>query len=141
MRSILIISTVALALPVFSAPPKPDVEKAVLAAQKAYVDGLVKSDKAILEKILGEELTYTHSSAKTETKADVLQVISSGSAKYVSVDFQDVKLRQYGNVVVSTQKAAFTTKQSGTTKIYMTIVWAKEKGGWQMVSRQATKLP
>ena len=137
----MILSTVALALPLFSAQPKPDVEKAVLAAQKAYADALMKSDTAALGKVLGDDLTYTHSSSKTETKADVLKVISSGSTKYESVDFQDVKVRQYGNVVVTTQKATFKTVQSGANKLYMTIVWAKGKDGWRMVSRQATKLP
>ena len=26
-------------------------------------------------------------------------------------------------------------------KVYVTMVWAKQPGGWQMVQRQATRLP
>ncbi len=36
---------------------------------------MIKHDKAALEKLLADDLVYIHSSSKTETKAEVIQVI------------------------------------------------------------------
>ena len=83
---------------VFGGTPKPDAKKAVLAAEQAFVDAMIKADKAALEKLLADDLVYVHSSSKAETKAEVLQVIASGSATYESMEFRDTTVRQYGDV-------------------------------------------
>src|SRR5260370_13110444 len=141
MKTTILISCLAAALTLSAAMPKSDVEKAVLAAAKAWVDAMIQGDAATLGKLLGDDLSYTHSSAKTETKSDLLKVISSHSTQYEAIDFTDTKVRQYGNVAVVTHKAMFRSKQSGIANLYVTNVWAKQDGGCQLVSRQATKLP
>jgi ketosteroid isomerase-like protein len=147
LRSILILSLFACSLPLFGGAAKSDDEKAVMAVEKQWVNALLKNDAAALDKLLGDDLSYTHSSAKTETKADVLQVVKSGATKYDAIDLKNTKLRQYGSVVVATHdltlKSAMSNKTNpgGVTKLYVTLVWAKQGSGWQLVSRQATKLP
>jgi hypothetical protein len=139
IRSILFLF--ALALPVFAGPPKPADEKAVLAAEKQLVAAMIKADAAALEKLLGDDLSYTHSAALTETKPQVLQVIKSGSTKYDAIEFNDTKVRQYGNVVITNHKMTIKNPPNAVNKLYVTMVWAKQSGGWQLVNRQATKLP
>jgi len=131
----------ALALPILAGPPKPADEKAVLAAQKQLVDAMIKGDATALEKLLADDLSYTHSNALTETKAQVLQVIKSGSTKYESIEFVDTKVRQYGDVVVTNHKMNFKNPGTPVNKLFVTMVWAKQSGGWQLVNRQATRLP
>ena len=141
IRSILILSLFAMALPVFGSAAKPDDEKAVLAAEKQLAAAMVKADIAVLDKLLSDDLSYTHSSAKHETKADVIQVFKTGSAKYTAVEYLDTKVRQFGAVVVTTHNMTITSQPTGVSKLYVTFVWAKQPAGWQLVSRQATKLP
>ena len=50
---------------VFGGTPKADAKKAVLAAEQAYVDAMIKRDKAALEKLLADDLVYVHSSSKS----------------------------------------------------------------------------
>ena len=126
---------------VFGGTPKEDAKKAVLAAEQAYVDAMIKHDKAALEKLLADDLVYIHSSSKNETKAEVIQAVTSGSATYESIDFRDTTVRQYGDVVITNHKATIKTKQTGVANLLVTHVWAKNKGGWQFVSRQASRLP
>jgi len=126
---------------VFGGTPKEDAKKAVLAAEQAYVDAMIKHDKAALEKLLADDLVYIHSSSKSESKADVIQVIASGSTTYESIEFRDTTVRQYGDVVITNHKATIKTKQTGVANLLVTHVWAKNKGGWQFVSRQASRLP
>ena len=126
---------------VFGGTPKEDAKKSVLAAEQAYVDAMIKHDKAALEKLLADDLVYIHSSSKNETKAEVIQAVTSGSATYESIDFRDTTVRQYGDVVITNHKATIKTKQTGVANLLVTHVWAKNKGGWQFVSRQASRLP
>ena len=142
MKTLLILILAALATAtVFGGTPKPDAQKAVLAAEQAFVDAMIKADKAALEKLLADDLVYVHSSTKVETKAEVIQVVTSGSATYESIEFRDTNARQYGDVVVTTHKATIKTKQTGVANLFVTHVWVKQKGGWQFASRQASRLP
>ena len=126
---------------VFGGTPKADAKKAVLAAEQEFIAAMIKHDKAALEKLLADDLVYIHSSSKSETKAEVIQAVTSGSATYESIEFRDTMVRQYGDVVVTTHKAAIKTKQSGVSNLLVTHVWVKNKGGWQFASRQASRLP
>ena len=118
-----------------------EAKEAVLAAEQAFVDAMTNADKAALERFLADDLVYVHSSSKAETKAEVLQAISSVFATYQSIEFRDSTVRQYGDVVITTHKAAINTKQSGVANLLATHVWVKNKGGWQFASRHAARLP
>jgi ketosteroid isomerase-like protein len=143
MKQLIKLSIVLLAAAATSwtAEPSSSAKEAVLNAEIAWKQAVLKSDGNILDKLLSADLSYTHSSSKTQTKAQFIEDVTSGTTFYKSIDFENTKLRQYGDVVVVTQSAVITTTQTGTSHLYLTEVWAHEGGRWQMVSRQATKLP
>ncbi len=124
-----------------AAAPSPDVKEAVLQAEGEWKAAVLKGDGKALDKLLSADLSYTHSSAKTQTKEQFIQDATGGATVYKSIEFENTKLRQYGNVVVITHSAVITTVQTGTSHLYLTEVWAYQDARWQMVSRQATKLP
>jgi hypothetical protein len=125
----------------FAAEPKPDMKAAVLAAEQKWVDAVIHGDGAALEKLMSPDILYTHSSAMTQTRAEFIKAATSGSTKYTAIDFSDVVVRQYGHTAIITHKAVFKTVQNGETHLFVGEVWAEQNGAWQMVSRQATKLP
>ena len=129
----------ALSLPAFAGLASPSDEKAVLAAEKQYIDGMVKSDPDSVAKVLADDLSYTHSSAKMETKADVLKGIT-GKVQYTSITVESTKVRQYGYTIITSHNMMYTGPNV-SSHVYVTMVWVKQGGGWQMVQRQATKLP
>jgi len=129
----------ALSLPAFAGLATPSDEKAALAAEKQYIDGMVKSDPDSVAKVLADDLSYTHSSAKMETKADVLKGITN-TVQYTSITVESTKVRQYGNTIITNHNMMYTGPKV-SSHVYVTMVWVKQAGGWQMVTRQATKLP
>ncbi len=94
-----------------------------------------------LGKAARNDLSYTHSSGKTQTKEQFIDDATGGTTVYKSIEFESTKVRQYGSVAVITHAATITTVQTGATHLYLTEVWAQEGGRWQLASRQATKIP
>jgi len=139
LRSTLILSLLA-AAPVFAGSAKADDEKAVLTAEKQYAEAMVKKDPAVLEKLLGDDLSYTHSNLLQETKVDVINGIKSGKTNYKAIEFKTTKVRQYGNTMITNHDMVFA-QPARVNNVYVTMVWVKTPAGWQMVQRQATRLP
>lgn len=134
-----LLSLFAVALQMFGAV-KPDDQKAVLEAEKQLATAMIKADVATLEKLLVDDLSYTHSAAKTETKAEVVQTAKTGSTKYESINYDTTNVRQYGNSVITTHNMTIVAN-GASNKLYVTFVWVKNGNNWQLASRQATKLP
>jgi hypothetical protein len=99
-------------------------------AEKEWADAAAAADVSVLDRLFSDDLVYTHSGGKQQTKAQVLDDIKN---KRVNVDYanETTSLRQYGNVMLVAHK------RSGT---FYTMVWVKQPSGWKLVSRQATKL-
>ncbi|HMF77906.1 MAG TPA: nuclear transport factor 2 family protein [Bryobacteraceae bacterium] len=131
----------ALACCLSAAEPTASVKTAVTNAQKEWTAAVLKGDRSTLDKLLAPDLSYTHSSAKTQTKEEFIHDATAGGTTYKSIDFENTKLRQYGDTVVITHAAVITTVQTGVSHLYITEVWVLQGGHWQMASRQATKLP
>jgi hypothetical protein len=112
----------------------------VLAAESQLATAMIKGDVATIDKLLSDDLSYTHSNAKIENKADVLRTATTGSTKYESISYDTTTVRQYGDTVVTTHNMTFVV-QPNTNKLYVTFVWIKQPAGWQLVARQATRLP
>lgn len=133
----LVMSIGLLALPLMAA----GAEAAIAELEKQWVDAVLRADKAALAKLVSDDLTYTHSNTKTETKQQFIDAITAPAGTPASIDFKDVKTRLYGNTAVVTHEAFFKPKTGAVNHLYITHVWTKGKGGWQMVSRQATRYP
>lgn len=131
----------ALACSLSAVEPTNEVKESVVSAQKEWVAAVLNGDRSKLEKLLAPDLSYTHSSAKTQTKEEFIHDATSGATTYKSIDFTNAKLRQYGDTVVITHTGVIVTVQTGVSHLYITEVWARQDGRWQMASRQATKLP
>ena len=74
-------------------------DQQVLQAEKDRFAAMVKGDRAALEKLLADDLTYTHSTALLETKEQFIKSVTSGNIDYVSIvpSESDWKVRVNGN--------------------------------------------
>ncbi len=119
-------------------------EKDVLAAMEAWKQATMKKDGAALEKLLHKDLSYTHSSTKNETKADVIKSVTTGKSSVEAIEFSGTTVRVYGNTALVKGKVDITNKTDGkstTSNLDILHVWVKGSQGWQMVGRQAVRLP
>ena len=116
----------------------------IIALENRRIEAMIKGDVQELEEILADDLIYTHSTARVETKAEHVANVTSGRPKYVSVDRKDVIVRQYGDTAVVTGHAKMHVSANGRDnkfEVRFLDVYAKRDGAWQMVAWQSTKLP
>jgi ketosteroid isomerase-like protein len=115
----------------------------IIALDKARMDAMAKKDIAALNDIIADDLIYTHSSARMDTKASLIGNMQSGSTVYTSVVPSDVVAQDLGDSVVLTGIAAISVMSGGkpnSFKVRFTDVYANRGGKWQMVTWQSTKL-
>ena len=118
--------------------------EAVRAAESQRLRALVTADYAALDRLLADDLTYTHSTAKLDTKATYLEPLVSGRTRYQSLEPSDVQVRVYGTTGVVTgilRSVALVAGKESRTNMRFTNVWVRRDGRWQMVAWQSTRLP
>jgi ketosteroid isomerase-like protein len=133
----------ALALPATNNDSKD--EKAVMATLEAMAQATIKKDVATLDKIYHPDLTYSHSSAMLQSKAEVLKA-AAGPAVTESMTFPGNTVRIYGNVALVRGGNELRNGTPGAMHDnHLNILWVLLKGsgpyGWQIVARQTTRLP
>jgi ketosteroid isomerase-like protein len=127
----------AAAVSLAAADPKADV----MAAMQSWKTAMLKKDAAALDRLLHPDLTYSHSDARTETKADILQSIPAGKLNVQDIKFGDSTIRVYGNTALVKGNMEVTVS-SNPTPLNLSVlqVWMKGAQGWQLVARQSTRL-
>ena len=121
-------------------------EQEVIQAEKDRFAAIVKADEAALNKLLADDLTYTHSNANMQTKAQFIADVKSGAIDYVLMqpNESDWKVRVIGNVAIVNGTANVNVIDHGnnlTFKIRYTNNHVNRGGTWQMVNWQSTRFP
>jgi ketosteroid isomerase-like protein len=121
-----------------------EVEEAVLAAQDGRIAATIAGDLAALAAMMTDDLTYTHSSAVTETKAEFLDGLKSGKYVYREVAPRDRKVRVHGDAAVVSGPCHVVIEPGGRRTeidLYFTELYVREGGRWRMALWHATRFP
>jgi len=114
-------------------------------AENARYAAQTGNDFAAMQKLFGEDLTYNHSSAATDSKASYIDSMQSGRVKYRKMTPNgDLKTRTYGCLAIITGTAVYEVTAGGqdrTVPLRFTSIWAKRSSGTEFVSWQSTGLP
>ena len=121
-------------------------EQQVLQAEKDRFAAMIKADAAALSRLLADDLTYIHSNARIQTKAEFIGDLKSGAYDYVSMtpSEADWKVRVDGTMAVVTGVAAVNVIDNGKDlkiKLRYTTVHRNRGGQWQMIAWQSTRFP
>lgn len=119
-------------------------EKAVTSQVEILRKAMVDADKASLEKVADEKLSYGHSGGKIEDKATFVSNIVSGKSDFVSIDLSDQTIAISGNTAIVRHTLTAETNDNGVAghvKLYVLLVWSKEGSQWKLLARQAVKVP
>jgi ketosteroid isomerase-like protein len=120
-----------------------DVAEEVKQVEQRRVQALTSRDYAALEKLLGDDLTYTHSNGRFETKAQLLESLRSGNLEYRLMQHADVQVRSYGDTAVMTGRSRLKVISKAhhlEVPIRFTLVYVKRAGEWQLVAWQSAPL-
>ena len=134
------IALLLLGIALLAAEAAPKEQEEVLAAMDVYKNAMIQRDRHALERVLSDDLAYTHSAGQFQNKSDVIDSIVNKKTTIQKMEFSDTTVRLYGNVALV--KGRVDLWHSPTTIVHMNVlhVWVKRPQGWQMVSRQATRL-
>jgi hypothetical protein len=119
-------------------------EQKIIDLDKKRMSAMAQKDVTTLKALLSDELVYTHSSARLDTKQSLIGAMESGSTVYTAVEPSDVKARDLGDAVVLTGSCRISVMSNGrpnTFGVRFTDVYANKGGQWQMVAWQSTRLP
>jgi len=118
--------------------------QAVIDLDRKRMLAMALKDVATLESLLADDLIYTHSSARLDTKRSLIEGMTSGKTVYTAVEPSDVKAQDLGDTVVLTGIAQIKVTVNGAPNAFgvrFTDVYARRDGRWQMVTWQSTRLP
>ena len=125
-------------------PAKSTVEQAVIDTEKQRFAAQVSKDATVLDRVLADDLVYTHSHGGSDTKQSFIQAIQSGKSKYDSMDALEQNVRVYGNTAVINGKCLMKAASNGevvSTVLRYTDVYVRKGKQWQLVAWQSLKVP
>lgn len=135
----------ALAL-VAAAAPLAHAESADEAAVRQAIDDLTKAmmeaDKAKLEMLVADQLSYGHSGGTVQNKAEFVSVIADKKTVYKTITLSEPTVSVVGNNAIARHTFAAEVESGGkasSPKIGVLQVWVKDGGRWKLLARQAFK--
>ena len=117
-----------------------DVENAVSSLTKA----MLNADKAKLEALVSDQLSYGHSSGKLEDKSIFVDVVAGKKTVYKSIELSKQTVAVVGNNAIvrhawESESGAGDGKWN-VSKIGVLQVWVKQGSDWKLLARQAFKV-
>jgi ketosteroid isomerase-like protein len=116
----------------------------IIDLDKKRMAAMAQKDIATLNALLADDLVYTHSSARVDTKQSLIGAMESGATVYTAVEPSRVVAQDLGTAVVLTGAARISVTSNGNPinfGVRFTDVYVNKGGEWQMVAWQSTRLP
>lgn len=104
---------------------------------------MVNPDKAKLEALATDQLTYGHSTGKLEDKAAFVEALTSGSSDFININLTNQTITIVDNTALVRHNLSADTANDGKpgkANLSVLLVWIKQKGSWQLLARQAVKI-
>jgi ketosteroid isomerase-like protein len=112
-------------------------------AEEAWAAAVKASDASALEKLLANDLVYTHSTGNVDSKTDYLSKMKAGTQKYTDLQYSGMKVRTFnGSTGVVNSQLRMIGATNGTpfdNTVYVIHVWVKQGGSWKLVAHQTTR--
>jgi hypothetical protein len=117
----------------------------ILGLEQRRIDAMVRRDLAALAALLADELSYTHSDGRSDTKESFLELVAGPALRYLAIDYSNEEVIDCGDAAIVRGIARMTLlRDPGGRQEYVVIfldVWVRSGGRWQMAAWQATRVP
>lgn len=104
---------------------------------------MISGNKADLESLVTDQLTYGHSGGKIEDKAAFVDAISTKKSDFKTIELSDQSVTVAGNTAIVRHVLKADTNDGGIPgKVHLGIVlvWEKQGDTWKLLARRAFKL-
>lgn len=115
------------------------VSRATERLRKAMVDG----DKAALENLVSEQLSYGHSGGHIDDKKEFVAKLTGGGSDFVTIDLTEQTVSVSGKTAIVRHILTAKTNDNGKpadVHLRVLLVWQKQGGQWKLLARQAVKI-
>lgn len=97
---------------------------------------LIAGDRDVLDRLLSDDMVYTHSTGRVDGKESYLEAVTGGFLRYRGVRKSDVVVRKHGSVAVLTGRADIDVTINGEdicSVARFSAVWCVVGTVWQFV--------
>ena len=118
-------------------------EADVLRADDRRFEAMRRGDWAGLDAALDDDLTYVHSTARLETKAEHIDNLRGGKPHYRGIAPRERKVRVHGGVGVVNGVSEMHVERDGKEQRFTVrylAVYAKAGDQWRMIAWQSTRM-
>jgi ketosteroid isomerase-like protein len=119
-------------------------EAAVNAAVEDLTKAMLRADKAELERLVADQLSYGHSSGLVESKSQFIDVIANKTTIYKTITLSEPSTVIAGDNAIVRHIFSNTSETNGKTasiSVGILQVWQRQGTGWRLLARQAFRLP
>jgi hypothetical protein len=117
------------------------VEQEIHDLENSRYRAMVSNDLSTLDKLLADDLVYTHSTGAVDGKSSYLESLRSGMVRYISAERQQESFRAIGEAVLLHGRMKAHVVVGGVEKALDNVfncVWARTATGWQMINWAST---
>jgi ketosteroid isomerase-like protein len=118
-------------------------EADVLRADDRRFEAMRKGDWAALDAALADDLTYVHSTARLESKAEHVANLRGGKPHYRGIAPRERTARVHGNIGVVNGVSEMHVERDGKEQRFTVrylAVYAKSGSDWRMIAWQSTRV-
>jgi ketosteroid isomerase-like protein len=147
MKSVLIVSALALCNTLAFAQEHDEKtvteEKAILAAEREFIDANKKGDATTLQRLLREDYINIDVNGGIQSKVELLKVMDASAASPTKAltgfsSMNAIRIRPYGDVAVLTAGANLGGPKGYAVRY--THIWVKTKDQWLLSNSQVTRM-
>ena len=116
----------------------------VLQADDRRFEAMRKEDWSALDAVLADDLTYVHSTARQETKAEHMANLRARKPQYRGIAPRDRGARVIGDVGLVNGTSEMHVESAGKEQRFTVrylAVYANTAGQWRMTAWQSTRVP
>jgi ketosteroid isomerase-like protein len=111
----------------------------------AFRAAQIAADAKALDALCAAELSYSHSDGRVEDKAAFIVNATNGKSKFLSLEYQDPKIRVVGTAAIVRfhwvgESESIADGKKSATNLHILMNWQKQGADWKLLSRASTKL-
>ncbi|MGH9673510.1 MAG: nuclear transport factor 2 family protein [Bryobacteraceae bacterium] len=116
-----------------------DPADGVRAVSSSWRKAVIEHDEAALQRLLADDLTYTHANGRTQDKAEyIAAVVKTG--RYESFTESDTKIRVYGKSAILTGFVDVKIAGQDAYRVRTIEVYIENDGKWQLTAKQSARI-
>ncbi|WP_316811601.1 nuclear transport factor 2 family protein [Pedobacter heparinus] len=104
---------------------------------------MISGNKADLESLVTDNLTYGHSNGHIEDKAAFVKALSSKASDFKTIELSDQSITVAGNTAIVRHHLRGNTNDGGIpakVNLGVVLIWEKQGDTWKLLARRSFKI-